>query len=388
MSDSINNTEDALALVAELHDARCMGVFAIAGAGTQAISWLLGVAGASRSVLELVVPYSGSAMADLLGYAPEQAVSRRTALDMARAAYRRALRLRFFGPARVVGVACTATIATDRTKRGEHRCHVAYWAGETQGVASVSLLKGLRDRAGEDAIASRMILNAFAEASGLERELDLHLHYEEHFNSEMSRQGDALGALIQGNVDLALVAGDDITGDARVRGDILPGSFNPLHDGHRQLAAAASRILDAPVTYELSITNVDKPPLEIAEIRRRVGQFDGIGPVAVTRAHVFYRKADLFPGCAFVIGYDTATRLVEPRYYERSYSAMVSALENIRRQGCRFLVAGRKSGRKFRTLDDVTLPRGFEDLFEAIPESAFREDVSSTQLRRAADAQG
>ena len=182
MSDSINNTDDALALVAELHDARCMGVFAIAGAGTQAISWLLGVAGASRSVLELVVPYSGSAMADLLGYAPEQAVSRRTALDMARAAYRRALRLRFFGPARVVGVACTATIATDRTKRGEHRCHVAYWAGETQGVASVSLLKGLRDRADEDRHRQPHDTERLRGGGGLRARtrlaLDLHLHYE------------------------------------------------------------------------------------------------------------------------------------------------------------------------------------------------------------------
>ena len=67
---------------------------------------------------------------------------------------------------------------------------------------------------------------------------------------------------------------------------------------------------------------------------------------------------------------------------------MVAALESIRRQGGRFLVAGRVDGGKFRTLDDITLPRGFEDMFDAIPESAFREDVSSTGLRGAEDVDG
>ena len=172
MEGNARGIQEELALVAAMHAAPCMAVFAVAGAGTQAIAWLLGVAGASRSVLELSVPYSAPALAELVGYAPEQAVSRQTALDMARAAYRRALRLRE-GGAPVAGVACTATIATDRPKRGEHRCHVAYWTGSGSAVFSLHFEKGLRDRTGEDAVASRLILYAFAEAAGVRRELDL-----------------------------------------------------------------------------------------------------------------------------------------------------------------------------------------------------------------------
>ena len=390
MSENVARAWDELSLVAELHAAPCMAVFAVAGAGTQAIAWLLSVAGASRSVLELGVPYSAPALAELVGYAPEQTVSRQTALDMARAAYRRALRLRE-GGAPVAGVACTATIATDRPKRGEHRCHVAYWTGAGSAVFSLHFVKGLRDRAGEDAVASRLVLYAFAEAAGVRRELDLAvddigLHARDHWESERDHYDDAVGALAAGHVDAALVSAGSAEADAPVSGAVLPGSFNPLHDGHRRLAEAASRILDAPVTFELSITNVDKPPLSEPEIRRRLARFDDSDSVAVTRAHVFYRKAALFPGCAFVIGYDTAVRLVDPRYYAGSYAVMVSALESIRMQGCYFLVAGRVHGRKFRTLADVTLPRGFEDLFDAIPESAFRQDVSSTELRGALEA--
>ena len=385
MSENVARAWDELSLVAELHAAPCMAVFAVAGAGTQAIAWLLSVAGASRSVLELSVPYSAPALAELVGYAPEQAVSRQTALDMARAAYRRALRLRE-GGAPVAGVACTAAIATDRPKRGEHRCHVAYWTGSGSTVFSLRFEKGLRDRAGEDAVASRLVLNAFAEAAGVPSGLELGLDERERVVVERAAYGDAVGALAAGHVDAALVAGGHAEADAPVSGAVLPGSFNPLHDGHRRLAEAASRILDAPVTFELSITNVDKPPLSEPEIRRRLARFDDSDSVAVTRAHVFYRKAALFPSCAFVIGYDTAVRLVDPRYYAGSYAVMVSALESIRMQGCYFLVAGRVHGRKFRTLADVTLPRGFEDLFDAIPKSAFRQDVSSTELRGALEA--
>ena len=57
------------------------------------------------------------------------------------------------------------------------------------------------------------------------------------------------------------------------------------------------------------------------------------------------------------------------------------AFAKIREEGCRFLVAGRVDDGGFRTLADVAIPREFTDLFEAIPESRFRADVSSTELR-------
>ena len=37
--------------------------------------------------------------------------------------------------------------------------------------------------------------------------------------------------------------------------------------------------------------------------------------------------------------------------------------------------------RGFLTLDDLGVPEEFSDLLEAIPESAFREDISSTAVR-------
>ena len=42
---------------------------------------------------------------------------------------------------------------------------------------------------------------------------------------------------------------------------VMPGSFNPMHTGHTRLARAAEDIRQEPVTFEISVTNVDKPPL-------------------------------------------------------------------------------------------------------------------------------
>ena len=113
-------------LVEAIHASPRLAVIAVTGAGGQALAWILGVPGASRTVLEALVPYGAKSMAQFLGHEPSQSVSPETAREMARAAYAKALDLRQRQEP-VVGVACTATIATDRPKRGQHRCCIATW---------------------------------------------------------------------------------------------------------------------------------------------------------------------------------------------------------------------------------------------------------------------
>lgn len=162
---------------------------------------------------------------------------------------------------------------------------------------------------------------------------------------------------------------------------LLPGSFNPLHHGHEQLALVAADVLGIEVRFELAVFNVDKPPLERAEIELRVAQFAGRGRLLLTRTPRFVEKARLFPGSAFVIGWDTAVRLVQARYYEDSEGAMHAAFEEMRATGTRFVVAGRATDEGYRTLEHVELPAEFASMFEPLHEEAFRADVSSSDLR-------
>ena len=84
------------------------------------------------------------------------------------------------------------------------------------------------------------------------------------------------------------------------------------------------------------------------------------------------------------LGWDTAVRIVMPKYYGNTEVGLQLTFADIRHQGCRFLVAGRvddKGDGTFKTLKDINLPPELADLFEQIPESVFRSDVSSTSLR-------
>lgn len=215
---------------------------------------------------------------------------------------------------------------------------------------------------------------------------------------------------------------------------IVPGSFNPPHRGHIQLANAAAAALkrirqsetenssrsskslhstlssvssssssvmdniwntieknsnkqyDPTVLFEVSVTNVDKPPIDPEEVERRVNLFNSISRsdlpndwgVILTNAPMFSQKAEILHHAiegadgsrkmTFVIGEiqmdlltkllysyyshalaltlcctgtDTMVRITDAKYYGNSQKNMIAALEDMKRKGVHFIVGGR-----------------------------------------------
>lgn len=152
---------------------------------------------------------------------------------------------------------------------------------------------------------------------------------------------------------------------AECRGIVFPGFFDPLHEGHFEMGRAAMEKTKRPLLYELSVTNVDKPPLPVEVVEERAEQFRGRAECVLTSAPRFIDKARLFPGCSFLIGADTASRLVMPQYYQNDKVEMERAMDEMRSLGCSFLVAARLVKGKFETLETLlpSLPQQYSPMF-------------------------
>lgn len=415
-------------LIGRIHAAPQQAVIVATGGGASAISELLGVPGGSRTLLEAVVPYSAEALTEWLRRRPEQFCVEETALAMAAVADERAKTLSASqrgsrmqeGTAvadelsgLLIGVACTASLVSDRPKKGEHRAYVATQTRGETVTYSLILEKGARQRADEERLVGHLILQALARAAGLDELPALELRTGEQVVTQVATAQPLVIELLEkkrgvvwslpapGSLDGLQARPTSRNGGAErdagtalhaelpfphsAPAGILCGAFHPLHFGHEQLRIAAERIVGGPVYYEMSIRNVDKPPLDFLSLQRRRAQFTE-QPLALTAVATFAEKAVLFKGVTFVVGIDTAERIIEPRYYGGSAGSMESALAQIRDAGCRFLVAGRKKEARFETLRDAKIPGEFAALFAEVRESEFRADVSSTQLRSAEGA--
>lgn len=476
--------------ISNLHTANKLGrrkfVAAITGGGTTGISALLGVSGASSTILEATIPYAREATLQYIGaQSLSQFSSAATASSLSDAALRRAkivLALRSESTSRLgaipVGIACAAALSTNPPRRGEPMAHVAVATDECHDVFSIHFGHGAHDRSVEERVTSALVVAAAGEASGLGRArdnlrqllsdspavcgladsmierrsaradpltrllLDVSVKRPETVSpaSEETEVTDAVTHVLFMPPEKSLSPDAKSPHDeasavpsvvncplhVRARTIIVPGSFNPLHAGHVNLAraavAVASRVDGSDATvpgtndgsapggweavFELSVANVDKPPLSRETALQRVlgivapspGSTAGTGlgegaagwPVVVTSAPKFVDKARLLPGAWFAIGHDTAVRLVQGRYYEGGEDGMLEQLLALKIAGTRFLVAGRlavdaQGVERFHGLRDMlpTVPSCLRSMFLEIPEGDFRVDLSSTQIREA-----
>ena len=199
----------------------------------------------------------------------------------------------------------------------------------------------------------------------------------------------AIDELISGTADIAVYrAGIGWTGTVPDAPVALSGSFRPLHRAHRELLRIGHQVSgdsSRPQCFELSVANVEKPSLIRDDILTRCQQFDREGDMlVVTREATFLGKSGILPRATFVVGYDTAIRLFDARFYgcADGNTGVLEAMRTIRDRGCNFVVGGRHDDNgRFMTWEDFDCPTEFKDMFTSIPATDFRDAISSTKVR-------
>jgi nicotinic acid mononucleotide adenylyltransferase len=248
---------------------------------------------------------------------------------------------------------------------------------------------------------------------------ELFLHAEEKIEVVAETEDDPLNGLFQeeSTVESVLFTGTEKSGAfhniSLPSGTIVyPGSYNPIHEGHVLLALAAQEKFayqdkegnkkTPPLVFEISVANADKLPLTPEECYCRLQLIlkmideRNLKNVAVifTRVPKFVDKSRLFNGCRLLLGHDTLTRIVNPKYYDSETSVLSVLIEIISANNCSFLVGGRHDENdKFHTLTTKFLEKnlGFHPShifgsrlsFIGLDENEFKLQISSTEIRLA-----
>ena len=140
-------------------------------------------------------------------------------------------------------------------------------------------------------------------------------------------------------------------------------------------------MLDIDKYYEISLSNVDKPDIDQADLIKRIKNFHSGEKIIISRSSKFTDKSEIYKNSYFVVGYATAVRILDESYLSPGES-LDDLFNVLRKNNCSFIVAGRVdvSGPNFDNLDIKDLV--YRDFFRVISEEEFREDISSTDKRR------
>jgi len=365
-------------------------VVVVSGGGTQVIPQLLAEGGASNVMLEALVPYAKSAVAEFLGGNPDAYCSDRTTRQLAVAGWQRSVKLSSQGRNNV-GIAATASLRSGKPKMGQHRVYVATHRVQETVTATLQLPKNARSRLEEERVAALLCLDVLVSTvtettnHPWRKELEsLLLPEEEIVRNEYRASVRWQKLWISEDVEVPIEINS--SGQTRQRlGQvnnrlIFSGSFSPLHEGHLAMARIAEEIAERPVEWELSVTNVDKPMLDYIEVSRRVGQFEG-KTLWLSRAATFIEKVHVFPQSTFVMGADTYVRLIDPKYYHGSQKRLNDAMRTICRQSRGLIVFGRMQDQEFQNPTTCDVPPALREITYFVSEREFRMDVSSSGIR-------
>ena len=355
--------------IQQIHSSPFKLVFVVSGGGTTALSSMLNIPGASKTVLAAHIPYAQKAMEKYLGKQPPLYCSLDTSIKLAMTAFKEAKELSENKDS-LLGIAATASLATNYKKKGQHRFFLCAQSPSATHTFSCELNNNKRTREEEEKLMSSCLLTLISKACALTEDFP---EIAEGFTYEVTRAEKEWQSLEQRKIPY-------LCPQKKPAQLIFPGSFNALHSGHLSMQRLAEKMSGKKLHFEISIENADKPALSYYDIHKILKQFPKNNWI-LTNAGTFVEKAKLFPKSTFVVGVDTLIRIFDSKFYG-SDKNMELQLNSFLEEKIHFFVFGRKVKNNFISLEDISIPQAFKEICTSIDEKDFRYDISSSELKR------
>lgn len=291
----------------------------VTGGGTGWAGDFLKHSGGSATLVGFNVPYATEMTDDFIGGKPrEKYVSDSTARQLAVASYEKAL-IAVDDIYNAIGIGVTCSLAHEDQREG--RLNHGYLAVQT-ATRTDTIYFNFKDhvtvRSMQDWCVKRLIDKVIL--SKLNIVVGEGAFNTTFFNKCIEYTHSLPDHNAEGlEVHIPLLfshTGNDLTiSDGDITGLIFPGSFNPVHDGHLAMAKKAEELLGIKPTFEISIRNFNKPPLDIKEMTLRYRAIKKLGyPVILTTAPMMADKVrlpSLNADTIFMMGVDTHNRISE-----------------------------------------------------------------------------
>ena len=283
----------------------------ITGGGAAFLSGYLARPKASKTFLQGIIPYSCASIDTMIGK-PEKYCNHKAAKKLSLKAFEDAYKFCKTEGGKPVGIGASCIVHYDGERKGrEHKIYIHVHSETKTKTLDIILSQGL-SREVEEELISDLILAILAKTCDVKDSVRLKIapYYDYVIHSKFEEY----------KIDKKwLEAPKKDNGEVYV----FPGSFNPLHCGHKNIVNKVQSHYNCDVLYEICMGNVDKANIDYIDINKRLSNFNNpedliVIPHAYARfidKYNFYKKH--YNKVNFIMGYDTYERLLVDQDFKK-----------------------------------------------------------------------